>query len=351
MPGRGGQGAERLRAVLRDLDTLHLGAPSGIGAALPAMREVIGLESLAVYGLDFDGAEWTLTRLEQVGLPARIQSLFRTMLKHGCTMPVFYDPRRVAPTERGRVVEARSWIDSKNRGAWERSAMCTQVFRPLNLHEHDQLRALICDGPALLAWFGGLHPEPVTKRQRAAMASLLPAMHRRLLTERRLAHSAIDQAALEVALERLGAAAVIFDGRGGIEQANAAARELLAESGAEVRTALADARAGRANRLQFDLTRLVTGGVGEHWLAIMQANTIETRIDACVRVCAARWELTARQADVLGLVARGHANATIATILGIGDRAIELHVTAIFDRAAVDSRAALVSRVLTIDAS
>jgi DNA-binding NarL/FixJ family response regulator len=62
-----------------------------------------------------------------------------------------------------------------------------------------------------------------------------------------------------------------------------------------------------------------------------------------------RWQLTPRQGEVLGLVSRGLANATIAAALGCGDRAVELHLTALFDRAGVESRAALVARVLTQD--
>jgi len=45
-------------------------------------------------------------------------------------------------------------------------------------------------------------------------------------------------------------------------------------------------------------------------------------------------------------VVRGLANKTIAELLTISLRAVELHVSAIFDQAGVDCRAALVSRVL-----
>ena len=67
---------------------------------------------------------------------------------------------------------------------------------------------------------------------------------------------------------------------------------------------------------------------------------------ARVRTCATRWTLTPRQLAVLELVVTGMANATIAAMLGIADRTVESHVTAIFDRAGVDSRAALVATVL-----
>jgi DNA-binding NarL/FixJ family response regulator len=46
------------------------------------------------------------------------------------------------------------------------------------------------------------------------------------------------------------------------------------------------------------------------------------------------------------MVVRGMANATIAAELGISERAVEGHVSAIFDRAGVDNRAALVALVM-----
>jgi DNA-binding NarL/FixJ family response regulator len=45
-------------------------------------------------------------------------------------------------------------------------------------------------------------------------------------------------------------------------------------------------------------------------------------------------------------VVNGTPNTTIATMLRVSVRAVELHVTKLLDRAGVDSRAALVAHVL-----
>ena len=56
--------------------------------------------------------------------------------------------------------------------------------------------------------------------------------------------------------------------------------------------------------------------------------------------------LTGRE-EVLALALRGYANPAIAAHLGVSGRAVELHITALFDRVGVESRAASVVQVLT----
>ncbi|MGE5181252.1 MAG: LuxR C-terminal-related transcriptional regulator, partial [Acidobacteriota bacterium] len=82
------------------------------------------------------------------------------------------------------------------------------------------------------------------------------------------------------------------------------------------------------------------------WLAIAAARSRDARLTEAVAVASARWRLSARQQQVLAAVVRGDPTTTIAANLGVSERAIELHITALFDRAGVASRAALVSLVL-----
>jgi DNA-binding NarL/FixJ family response regulator len=56
--------------------------------------------------------------------------------------------------------------------------------------------------------------------------------------------------------------------------------------------------------------------------------------------------LTPRQAEVLELVAQGLSNRTIADTFRVSQRVVEIHVSAIFDKAGVESRAALLSMLL-----
>lgn len=49
---------------------------------------------------------------------------------------------------------------------------------------------------------------------------------------------------------------------------------------------------------------------------------------------------------MLHQLAKGHSNACISAELGISERTVEVHITAIFDRAQCASRAQLVAAVL-----
>ena len=65
------------------------------------------------------------------------------------------------------------------------------------------------------------------------------------------------------------------------------------------------------------------------------------------RALADRWRLTPRQAQVLTLLAQGCANKSIAGILECATGTVELHVSAILQKAEVKSRAELVAQFWT----
>ena len=61
----------------------------------------------------------------------------------------------------------------------------------------------------------------------------------------------------------------------------------------------------------------------------------------------ARYTLTPRQSEVLGFLGRGYGNKTIAERIGVTEGTVEEHVTSLFHKIRVDSRAALVARYWT----
>lgn len=63
-----------------------------------------------------------------------------------------------------------------------------------------------------------------------------------------------------------------------------------------------------------------------------------------VAALSARWELTPRQAEVLGCICRGLSNQDISHELGCARKTVELHVTELLRKAGLDSRAQLLSR-------
>jgi DNA-binding CsgD family transcriptional regulator len=91
------------------------------------------------------------------------------------------------------------------------------------------------------------------------------------------------------------------------------------------------------------MTPLVSRGAPAQFLAVARVtNDARARCATAAR----RWELSARQAEVLAWVVDGASNARIAAELGIAEGTVEAHVTAIFARAEVASRAELIAVVL-----
>jgi DNA-binding CsgD family transcriptional regulator len=333
-----------IRAELR---TVRIGQASVVNEVLSEVRNLLHTEIVSIYAVGETVEGWGLTRWEQSGGDLTSGALLERAIRQSSTPMFYYDAVRPPADQRNRVVEATSWVDRHVPGTWESSRMCQEVLRPIGLHQHKQVRALICDGPALVGWFGVVQTAPATRRQVRLQHTLIPALRQRLIFERDLAAATRTADAFRAALEHLGAPAFILGAHGTIHETNVAGRALLTEDRAEITGALEDALAGRANAREIALVPLLERGVATHFLAIVRHDPVEGRIGSCVQHCVARWSLTPRQAEVLALVARGLANATIAATMRVGERSVELHMTAIFDRAGVDSRAALVATILT----
>lgn len=165
----------------------------------------------------------------------------------------------------------------------------------------------------------------------------------------RLSDGRVTFAAFETALSMIHQPVFVIDGGGRILYANAKGDDLLARKDAAVRGSLVEAvRAG----VRAEGWRLISvGNPANHagFIAVLepQANSSNGRarhLSAAVR----QWDLTARQAQVVDLVARGATNATVAEALGIKERTVEFHLSAILDKAGVDNRATLIARLLAL---
>ena len=110
---------------------------------------------------------------------------------------------------------------------------------------------------------------------------------------------------------------------------------------------LRDAAQGRLrDETVVELVRVGEPGVPAHWIAILRSGSRDLQIAASIERATSRWRLRPRPRQVLEAVVRGQPTATIAAELGISTRTIELHITALFDRAQVDCRVELVAAVL-----
>jgi DNA-binding NarL/FixJ family response regulator len=156
------------------------------------------------------------------------------------------------------------------------------------------------------------------------------------------------RSALQVALETIRSAAAIIDASGDLLEANAVAKELFANGNG--RSAWNEAlRAIRAPGEHADwiVVPVESTSANEAYF-VMSRRQPGDEFAPKLKTASKRWDLTKRQCEVLELIAEGRPNAAIAAILGISARTVEIHVTALLQKAGVENRAALIVRLLTL---
>ena len=216
-----------------------------------------------------------------------------------------------------------------------------RLYSRVGLDDKTQLRVLICDGEALVAWVGGFRSDPFDDAEVERFRRLVPALRNRMILERRLADAEGRAAALDVALEAVGTEAYLLDSRGRVVHANRMGRFAL-DRREDAREALATLTRNAADG--WIVTRVESRGRTHH-LVVRRANRGDP--SAGLSIATAKWNLTARQAEVLSHLVVGRANKTIADLLGCGVGTVELHVSALLQKAGVDNRASLVARFWT----
>lgn len=95
---------------------------------------------------------------------------------------------------------------------------------------------------------------------------------------------------------------------------------------------------------RFAVTRVASAGTPEMRLVVHRPGAAVTGPQRA-GAAAARWSFTPRQAQVLGLLMEGLTTRTIAAALAVAEKTVEVHLTAMFARAQVESRAELVAAV------
>lgn len=151
--------------------------------------------------------------------------------------------------------------------------------------------------------------------------------------------------ALEAALDAVGAAALVVDGRGSVKESNRLAREWLATDPAHAAAEVIRSLAACPGQGEFSVRRLA-GEAASYFFLVRRASIDQDRVARCVAEVVARHAVTPAQARVLALLATGTANRAIAAQLGVSERTVEVHVTALLNELDADSRAGLVAFVL-----
>jgi DNA-binding CsgD family transcriptional regulator len=335
-----------IKALCAELDTVRLDDSRVLDRTLRELRSLMAVESMMALRVLERPEGWDIDLFQHDGPDhySELELRMRAFLAAAPPRFAWYNAVEPEPDQRNRVVEAISRIPA---GEYEQSRIYAEVFAPLRMERHKQLRVLVCEGASLLAWVGALHPVRVDWRQSAILNAVVPSLQRRLSVERRMRVGSRTSIALHAALDHIGTPAFVLDEAGRVHEANHAGSALLKEAPRAVLAALIDVVARRPSSLKFDLTPLHEQGTTIGWLAILRADPDQGRLPCLVGRAAARWGLTPRQRQVLDLVTRGMTNSSIAAALRVGERAVELHVSAIFDRAGVESRSALVACVLS----
>jgi DNA-binding NarL/FixJ family response regulator len=167
------------------------------------------------------------------------------------------------------------------------------------------------------------------------------------LSERQVATIMNVVADIAAVLDEIAAPAFVVSESGAVLMASAAARALTGAEHDCVRRSLASAVAGGTLDPAWEVRPLVQDGFVA-FLAVLTAPVREDADDDLLAAARRRWKLTARQTEVLRLVARGLTNSLIADSLDIRASTVEFHVKALFDKSGVSNRATLIVKLLEV---
>ncbi|HRG96285.1 MAG TPA: helix-turn-helix transcriptional regulator [Polyangiaceae bacterium] len=146
-------------------------------------------------------------------------------------------------------------------------------------------------------------------------------------------------AMLRAVLDAIPAAALLVSREGTLLESNTAGRQWLDRDGARE----PELRAAARGQPPGDLAVTEIAGGGGVILLVQRQADADGDPDALT--VPSRWRFTARERDILELLVDGRSNRTIAAALEIVERTVETHLTSMFEKAGVESRAELVARV------
>jgi DNA-binding CsgD family transcriptional regulator len=339
----------KVQALQSDLRTLRIGDADLLERFVRELRDLLGTQATAVYGLQSsNGEHHEPSFLWSDGIdPVGFRRLFAEVLARHPVNWGLYDAARPDPAQCNVVM---SWSPEEivELKATKRSPVALELYPRIGIDGFGQLRVLVCEGPSLLAWVGAFQSDPYDTRQRALLAALVPDLQRRFAIERQLEQGG-REALLDAVLDAIGRAAMVVDASGRVVEANAVARAALDERGRALRHELRDVvRDGAPEHPEWSATPVATSGHGVEHLVISRRSPAGS-LAGLVAQAARRWSLSARQVEVLAKVAEGNANKTVAAMLGVSERTVEVHMTALLEKAQVESRAELIVKLYTLE--
>ena len=342
MPRLSAADLSRAGEITSHMASYNADGPPVLSEVMEATRELLRTEKALAYVLGPNGD--TSVRVEQFHLggamvPNSLEHFNAYLADKGVSW-AGYNPLRPEPAQRNLVLtfeEVR-----RISGLAAVPPLMRDLYPKLGFRGCVQLRALLCDGPSLLAWVGAFQSTPFTGRQKALLKRIVPALRKRLILERQLETAGTFRAAFVSAIESMGAATFLVGAHGGLLEANAAGKAAQLRDPLVTRAALAEAVRRGVSTL-FEVTRVRSRGSPDAFLLVRRA--AGDALEARAHRGSLRWQLTPKQAQVLALVAEGRSNRAIAAILEIGERTVETHLTVIYERAQVEGRSEVVARL------
>ncbi|HEX8706582.1 MAG TPA: LuxR C-terminal-related transcriptional regulator [Myxococcaceae bacterium] len=358
------------RTLIADLqgviDTLKPGVDV-LPQLMGLLREGLGAERMVAYGVDVAPEHYQASFCHASGFPQPEGALLETLngfLRQQPNPWGYYDPAKPPAAQRNQAlhfrphaeVETGAPLYDAREEAWGRLGIAPEeqarvrervstgaltLYRQLGMEQMFQLRALVCEDQALLAWVGALRSEPFTPHEQKLLQDLMTPLRRRLQLDLRLREAGLLGTALEAALEALGQPAYVTTATGRVVHANRVGRARTARSARHLEESVRRHVSGEASP-ETTITALRVPGLATHYLVVDR--NVDARNDARVRVLAERWGLTARECDVLENIIQGASNKAIAARLGCAERTVEVHVTHVLSKSQVESRSALIAK-------
>jgi DNA-binding CsgD family transcriptional regulator len=332
-----------LRAAEAELAAVQLDAPVGWQDWLEAFRTHSGAALTSVHRVALHGStlgiDFEITADAGRGFGVGLHRMVAETQPGGS---ILYDPSRPEPKQRNVVLTP--YRDVLGRDPAIPEAMFG-FARACRFDVAGQVRALVCDGPILLAWVGGAWPVDETGHAAHLLRSLLPAIRSRLMIDRAFGHAPLLAATLQASLEALGVPAYLVVNRFGrdrIELTNTAGARALDREGAAVLSRIDESRARAPDGGMFRIVAVDSPGVPRATLAIARS---PIGLGSRLMGAAERFGLTPRQLEVLELVLLGHTNRTIGELLRCAEGTAEQHVSALLEKMGADTRSQLVAQV------
>lgn len=147
-------------------------------------------------------------------------------------------------------------------------------------------------------------------------------------------------------LECASGAVFVLDASSQVVAMSRVAAALVRRAGPEVIDAVAGSHHTvvdtRVGPLRVSRRQIATSERTHH--LVLHAEPFAVDADTMLQAAVTRWGPTVRQTEALRHVLDGVSNKEIARRMGVSPRTVEVHVTALLDKAGVDSRARLIAR-------